>query len=198
MKNTVFFLLLFLSACGNRQQPASADNSTFSADTVTNKFFPIADFLVSEIRNVDSMSIAVLKCKTVGRKTDTTFLTGNEFNREALVFLSPELAADSLEKNYTENSFSDKTTGYLTFTYSPKDKGRSPQRIDVMIAPASNGKNKVKSIYMERSDRLSDTLVIRKMYWQAGRNFEVVTSTQLVGKPAVMSQLHVVWNEDTD
>lgn len=188
--------LLLLSACGNHQQPAAAASNTPKTDSVTDKFFPIADYLRSEISNVDTAPLVIMKFQTVRQKTDTTYLTPNEFNQLAANFLTPELNADSLEKNFLENSFSDKTTGYLTFTYSPKDKEQPLQRIDVLLSPSRGGTNKVKSIYLERVAKESDTLMIKKMFWQAGHNFQVITSLQPAGKKSETRQVKVVWNNE--
>ncbi|MBN9379536.1 MAG: hypothetical protein J0H74_02145 [Chitinophagaceae bacterium] len=188
--------LLFASACGNHQQPSPApDKTTAKADTTSEKFFPVADYLQSEIRYVDSTPLAIMKCETVSSRTDSSFLKPDEFNRLAADFLAPELSADNLEKNFTENSFGDKTTGYLSFTYSPRDKDQSLRRVDVVVSPGE-GFNKVKSIYLERIARQSDTLMIKKMYWQARHSFVIITSLQPPGKSPEVRQLKVVWNNE--
>jgi len=203
MKFTVSFFagccLLLSAACGNHQQTAPAqDQATAKTDSTNEKFFPVADYLRSEIRYVDSTPLAILKCETISNKTDSTFLRPDEFNRLAAEFLPPEIDADNLQKNFTENSFGDKTTGYLSFTYSPRDKNQPLRRVDVVVSPGE-GFDKVKSIYLEKAARQSDTLMIRKMYWQAGHSFLVITSLQPPGRSPEVRQLKVVWNnEETD
>jgi len=189
-------LLLLLGACGPPRQPDSTPDKAAKTDTVTEKFFPVADYLQSEIRYVDSTPLAILKCETVHDKADSTFLTPKEFNRLASSFLVPELA--DLEQNFTESSFGDKTTGYLSFTYSPKNKEQPLRRVDVVVSPGE-GFDKVKSIYLESSARQSDTLVVKKMYWQARHSFLVITSLQAAGKTPETRQLKVIWsNEEAD
>ncbi|HVU56306.1 MAG TPA: hypothetical protein VHD83_14675 [Puia sp.] len=199
---TVSFLagcLLLLCACKNHQQPAATPDNTPKPDSNTNKYFPVADFLQAEIRNIDTSYLAILSTRTTGKRTDSAFLTPGEFNKVAAAFLPPDLDPDSLENNYTENTFIDKTTGYLTLTYSPKDKSRSLLRMDVLVAQGNDGTNRVKSIYMERTGEESDTPVIKKMYWQAGHNLQVITTLQPKGHAAETRQQKVVWNEaETD
>jgi len=196
---TVFlFVTLLAVACKNHQQPATGNIP--KTDTVTTQYFPVADFLQSEIRNIDTSALAILRCETIRQHIDTSFLTPNEFNRAAAAFLTKELTPDSLEKNFEENSFADKTTGYLTFNYSARDKSQPLQRIDILVTQGGNEVGKVKSIYMERADHDADTLVIKKMYWVAGHSFQVISSHQPKGSHTAESrQVKVVWNnEETD
>lgn len=191
-------LLLLLGACGNRQQSTSTPDTAARTDTISEKFFPVADYLQSEIRYVDSTPLAILKCETIHNRTDSTFLKPDEFDKLANTFLGPELSADNLEKNYTEKSFGDKTTGYLSFTYSPRNKDQSLQRLDVVVS-AGQGFDKVKSIYLEKIVQASDTTMVRKMYWQARHSFLIITSLQAPGKTPEVRQMKVIWNnEDAD
>jgi len=48
---------------------------------------------------------------------------------------------------------------------------------------------------MERTGEDSDTPVIKKMYWQAGHYFQVITTLQLKGQATETRQLKVVWND---
>ncbi len=185
---------MFLGACRNHPQPADVSDNTPKTDTASDKFFPIAEFLQAEVSYVDSTPLAILKCETVNKRTDSSFLTPNEFHRLAAGILTPELFADSLEKNFTETSFADKTTGYLTFIYSPKNKEQALQQINVLVSPGHDGANRVKSIYLTRVERVSDTVVVKKMFWLAGHSFQVITSRQPAGKAAGIRQVQVVWN----
>ncbi|HEY4206238.1 MAG TPA: hypothetical protein VGM31_05490 [Puia sp.] len=190
--------LLLWAACKNNPQAAATPGNAAGADTSTNKYFPIADFLQSEVRNIDTSILAILCRRTTHNRTDSSFLTPNEFNQVAAAFLAPELDPDSLEKNYTESSFSDKTTGYITINYFPRDKGRSLQRVDVVVEQSNDGANRVKSIYMERIGEESDTPAIKKMFWRAGHDFQVITTLKPKGRPAETRQLKVVWNDEGD
>ena len=43
-----------------------------------------------------------------------------------------------------------------------------------------------------------DTLVLQKMYWKAGRNFQIITRTNVHGKPFADKQVKVVWDNGED
>lgn len=199
MKNFTAFIfagsLLFVSACGNTPPgppPAPKEDST-----ATTAYLPVADYLRAEISYVDSTPLAIRKYTTQNNRKDSSFIQQEEFNRLAKEFLVPELATDSFKNNYSESSFMDKTTGYLTFTYSTRNKELPLQRVDVLAAPGSS-MNKVKSVYLQKHSAEGDTTVVKKMFWQMGHNFLILTSSQLPGKAPLERQLKVVWATDED
>ena len=184
--------LILSSACGNHPQPVTTTQKTDSADQ---HFFPVADWIRAEISYVDSTPLAMLKYRTEKNHTDSAYIRPDEFNQLASIFLLPALAADSLEKNFEENSFFDKTTGYLTLTYTAHNRQLPLQRVDVLALPGQ-GPGKVKSVYMETHAPAGDTLQTNKMFWSARQSFLVITSLQPPGKAPVVRQLKVVWDQD--
>jgi hypothetical protein len=192
MKNfTAFFLagiLLLADACTSPvSPPAPKEDSTGTA------YLPVADYLRAEISYVDSTPVAIQKYITRDNRRDSSFIQQGEFNRLSQEFLLPELATDSFKKNYSESSFMDKTTGYLSFTYSALNKKLPLQRVDVLAAQGTSMAN-VKSIYLQKRFSTGDTTVVQKMFWQTGHSFLILTSLQTPGKPAVEHQLKVVWD----
>ena len=192
MKNfSAFFLagsLLMVTACGS----PSSSPAVQKEDSVSTSFLPVADYLLGEISYVDSTPLAIRKYTTLDNHEDSSFIEAAAFNQLAKEFLTPELAADSFARNFSENSFMDKTTGYLTFTYSARNKTQPLQRVDVFVAPGANA-DKVKSVYLEKTFPSGDTMVTKKMFWQTGRSFQVSTTHQLPGKAPQENQLKVVW-----
>jgi hypothetical protein len=195
-------LLYLATACHQRSpsggpEPASSDTAIHQTDTIQKSYLPVAEYLLKEIRYVDSTPLAILQYTIRDGRTDSTFIRPAQFDQLAQEFLLPELEPANLEKNYTENAFQDETTGYLTFSYAPRDKGLPLGRIDVVTAPAPDkGANKVRSIFLERVSRAGDTLVMKKMYWKAGHSFLVITSLQPPKKDPVVRQEKVVWDAE--
>src|SRR5258708_1033197 len=195
MKNfSAFFLagsfassLLLGSACTTPSTPPVQKE-----DSTGTSFLPVADYLRAEISYVDSTPLAILKYTIRNNRADSAFIQQGEFNRLSKEFLTPELDAASFSKDFTESSFMDKTTGYLSFTYSTRNKALSLQRVDVLSAPGA-GMDKVKSIYLEKIYPAGDTTVTKKMFWQTGRSFQIFTSLRLPGQPPLENQLKVVW-----
>ena len=173
---------------------AKADSTT---DSSHKDFFPVADYLQSEISYVDSTPLAILRYNIQDKHKDSGFIQQDEFNRLAAAFLQTDLDHDSMEKKFTETSFFDKTSGYIGFTYTASSTMLPLQRVDVLALPV-NGVSKVKSVYMEKIFKAGDTAVTQKMYWQTRHNFMIITSRTLPGKPPVVGQTKVVWDTDTE
>jgi hypothetical protein len=130
-------------------------------------------------------------------RTDSGYIQLTEFNELARQFLLPEFQNGSFEKNYTENSFADGAAQSVTFTYSTTDQSLPLQRVDVVTASGTQG-NLVKSIYMERTRVAGDSVIFQKMYWEAGRNFQIISLIRVKGQPPVQQQVRVVWNTPPD
>jgi hypothetical protein len=162
--------------------------------TQKNSFFPVAFYLQTEILNVDSTPVALVRYRTSNNRTDSAFISPPEFNSLALQFLPPEIRDGGLEKNFTESSFADKTTGSITFSYTPIDKNNPLLRVDVQTVPGPRAQE-VKSIYMEIRRKAGDSLILQKMLWAAKRNFQIVTFTSVRGSEQQERQVKVVWDK---
>lgn len=179
------------AACSHASQP----DTTGTKDSVSNPYFPVADFLESEIQYVDSTPTALWKFITRKGKTDSSFIAVPEFNSLALQFLPPEIRDSGWERHFTETSFSDKTTRSITFTYAPRDTGQGVQRVDVLTT-AGRRAQEVRTIYVEKSRRSGDSVILQKMLWRPKIDFQIVTLTKVKGKDADEQQVKVVWGSE--
>lgn len=188
-------LFLALSACHQKNSSGTAGIST-PADSTQKNYFPVPDIIRAEIRYVDSMPLAILKCATAGNHTDSSFIKPDEFHRLAQEFIVPELAKENFETKYTETSFMDETSGFMTFTYAPRDRDQALQRVDVLVTPAAagNGTDQIKSIYLQTSRSSADTLIVKKMLWMAKKSMLIVTSLETHVSAPVTRQVKVVWD----
>ncbi len=186
------------NACRNAAGPAGPSPGTDSLtnkDSASNVFFPVADYLESEILYVDSTPLAIFKYTVQNNHKDSVLISLAEFNKLASEFLPPELAPETLQRNYQESSFMDKLTKSATFTYSTTDRNLSMQRLDVQTGTGFRGSNEVKSIYMERSVVSGDTTSFRKMLWRSKHSFQIFTRMNIRGQSPVERQLKIVWDD---
>jgi hypothetical protein len=201
MKNFVLAIIAGLcwGACAHRGgQPASILQDSLShQDSSRNVFFPVADYLETEILHIDSFPEALRKFTTRDGRTDTAYIQLPEFNALALQFLVPAFSDGSFQKQYTESSFIDRSMETATLTYSPTDKDLPLQRVDV-VTIAENGVNKVRSVYLENRKVAGDSVIFQKLYWQTSHQLQIVSLITVKGQPPVRQQVKVVWDPEED
>lgn len=185
--------LLGLLCCNNPETAPSADQKPDSI-AEPKVYFPVIDYLQSEIKYVDSLPVGIMKYTTQDGRTDSGYIKPEEFHRLAQEFISPVLTKDNFEKEYKESSFFDNTTKYSSFLYSTNNGSLPIQRIDVIAKPEDIVYNKVKSIYMEKFFDKGDSSFTEKLYWKAGENFLISTEIRTPSQEVITRQVKVVWN----
>ena len=191
-----FFILLSIvwSSCSfNSKQSESSKTTIAKPDTAKKNYLPVAYYLKAEIAGVDSFPLRIMKYQVNNGKTDSGIITTATFDQLAREFLIPELDSAHFENKFEENSFVDRSTNLVSFTYSTKDTGNGLKRVDVLLSPGS-GYDKLNSIYMESISKDKDSSLISKMSWKAGRNFSILHIRQPNKGPETTNQTIVVWD----
>jgi hypothetical protein len=184
--------VFLLYACHSSQTEAATGKTT-QTDTTKKNYLPVADLLKAEIAAVDSLPLRLMKYSIVNGKTDSGIITTPVFDRLAREFLMSDLDSSYFEKNFEENSFVDRSTNLVSFTYSTKDTGYGLKRVDVLLSPGA-GSDKLNSIYMEAISGNKDSSVISKMSWKAGRNFRILHIQKPRNGREITNQTIVVWD----
>ena len=185
-------VILLICACHTKQTTTPVTD-TVQKDTAKKNYLPVADYLKSEIAAVDSFPLRIMKYVQMNGKTDSALITTAAFDQLAKEFLMPDLDSSSFEKKFDENSFVDRSTELVSFTYSTKDTGNGLKRVDVLLSPGS-GMDKLSSIYMESILNNNDSSTISKMSWKAGRNFNILHIRQPKNGPESTTRTMVVWD----
>jgi hypothetical protein len=190
-------IIICIVACHSGQPETTTAVSSEKADSVKKNYLPVADYLKSEIAAVDSFPLRIMKyhIENAGgvTKTDSGIITTAIFDQVARQFLMPDLDSSLFEKRFEENSFVDRSTNLVSFTYSTKGGGYGLKRVDVLLSPGA-GFDKLSSIYMEAISGNLDTVTISKMTWKAGRNFRVLHIRKPKNGPETTNQTIVVWD----
>ena len=190
----LFLLACFLliCACNSNNQKETTANAR-PADTTKKNYLPVQDYLRFEIATVDSFPYKLMRYRINHGKTDSAIITTPVFDQLASEFLMPDLDSSRFEKEFEENSFVDRTTNLVSFTYSTKDTGYGLKRVDVLLSPGA-GNDKLSSIYMEAISGNSDSTLISKLSWKAGRNFRILQIHKPRNGAETISQTIVVWD----
>ena len=184
--------IILLCTCRLKQHESTAGEPN-QTDPAKKNYLPVAYYLKAEIAGVDSFPLRIMKYQVIDGKTDSGIITTAAFDKLAKEFLIPELDSARFENKFEENSFVDRSTDLVSFTYSTKDTGNGLKRVDVLLSPGS-GYDKLNSIYMESISRDKDSSLISKMSWKAGRNFNILHIRQSDKGPETTNQTIVVWD----
>jgi len=189
---------LFFLACQQNDQTAEAEEDK--------AFFPIAGNIQAELKEIDSLPIAVMKYTSVENmadrseasiiaapaapKIDTSIAPKDELKAMAGWMINPDISAPEWKGAFREDVFYDKTVNVLTMSYTTNSEKPPVRKIEVRVNPESD---KVRSIYVERQDNNNDTLITRKMVWVTGQSLQVITSWNLPGKPETIRTEKYSW-----
>jgi hypothetical protein len=185
-------VIFLISACHSAPSE-STEKKVTKTDTAKKNYLPVAYYLKAEIAGVDSFPLRIMKYHVSHGQTDSGIITTAVFDQLAKEFLIPELDSARFESKFEENSFVDRSTSLVSFTYSTKDTGNGLKRVDVLLSPGS-GYDKLNSIYMESISKDKDSTLISKMTWKAGRNFNILHIRQPNKGPETTNQTIVIWD----
>jgi|GEM_PF-392252 len=193
----LYIVLTILSLCISCRDTVKENATTTGTSDTTRteekkNYFPVSDYIKSEIAYVDSLPLRIVRYTIQHGKKDSVFLKPAEFDQLAQQFLDPAMEKANFEKNFSETSFMDQTSQSVTFTYSKKEDQPGLRRIDILASPDAVS-DKVKSIYLEKTVLIHDSTFIQKMYWKSRKNFQVITISPSGQQP--VSQLKVVWDD---
>lgn len=181
-------------ACGDKN-PTAAEAQPAHNEPVSDSsaYFPVMDFLKSEIAAVDSLPVGIMKYRSTASSNDSGYIQHEEFDRLAAEFIPEELNDQAFKKEFKETSFIDRSTGGATFFYSTTNNDINLKRVDV-VTGKTDTYDKVKSIYLEKKFANDDSSVTKKLFWKPGRNFQVITVvTKKTGDPKT-GIIKVVWD----
>ncbi len=192
MKSTVPILMVILAilvnACQEPKQTPPPDQ-----EEPKKVYIPVSDYIQSQIQSVDSLPVGILKRVISGNRSDSAFITQEEFKRLAAEFLPKELEKENFERSFTESSFMDESTESIAFNYQATEAASPLKRVDVLVSPSLE-EDKIKSIYMEKSYSNGDTSFVKKLYWKAGSNFNIITQRTIGQQAAEVEQVKVIWD----
>lgn len=181
-----------LFACGDRN-PATTETSAVGDTTNNAAYFPVMDFLKSEIAKVESEPVGIKKFTTSTTVSDSGYIQPEEFRRLASEFLPAALNDSIFRKQFKETSFMDKATGGATFFYNTANNDLDLKRVDV-VTEQTDTYDKIKSIYLEKSYTKGDSSIVKKLFWKPERNFQVITQVYKKSAAPATELVKVVWD----
>lgn len=189
MKKQVFVFLILFSGTFYGCNQAATSSGTVRIDK---DFYPIGNFIRSQLIALDSMPLAVIKYTTVNQVTDTSVVDKQDFKDVAALFMTPDIGSPELISHYDETSFIDATLGMMTLTYNAKDRDAVVRKADVLLKQDNTG---VSTIYIEKLLPGTDSTVVQKLLWTANQNCQVTHIIQKKDQPEKIILERYVWDD---
>lgn len=187
----IFISVLFCSAChGKEQKNIPGDISP--EETIS--FFPVTDFLLGQLSEIDKLPVTPLKININGTKQDSIWLKREDIRKLALPFLHPVIDSASIAKYFIGKSFLDQTINAITFSYDAKTHLPDSIKLihwDVYIDPQ---KNDVRRIYMVKEDSIKAAHITTQLTWMANKWFSIRTIIQPPGKEPEVKEEILKWD----
>jgi hypothetical protein len=187
-------VLLAVLSCKDKADPSKKAEAPAEQANV----FPVYSFFTEQIREVDSMKLPTVKYSSKGAVKDTVSISLEEFKQLANEFLESDISKPSVSENYKETNFADQSIPSVTFTYSTTNTSLPVKRMDVLLEPSPVADDKVKTVYIEKQQVINDTVVNKRLYWKSHKNFQIITSKQVKGKPELITQVKVAWDNSDE
>jgi hypothetical protein len=169
-------------------------DSNKSAEKEEKKYFPVADYVRSQLHLIDSLQLPVTLYRSDASGADTLLLSTRECLELAAPFQEPDLADPAIAGYFTENSFADQSIPSITFNYLTRDSSMPLKRVDVVLQPDPALSEKVRTIYMEKIISRGDTLIEEKLFWNNDHYYQILRTSKIGSAPPSLSQLKVVWD----
>jgi viroplasmin and RNaseH domain-containing protein len=158
--------------------------------------FPVSDYLKGQIASMDTSLASYFKIEMADGVSDTTSIKNSEVRHYANDFLTlPDITSKELKDDYEVTHLYDEELDAFAFTFTTKED--HPVKSEhVILDPQQNaeGKNDIKSIFVNLWQTKGDSSIRKNMLWDAGKSFQITTTTDVAGKNEKTKKLKVIWN----
>ena len=189
---SISLILIFCSCNSNNSQK----ENVATGSNEQQMYFPVTDFLLGQIHELDSLPITPLKIIQGGNKIDSVWLKREDIRQFAQPFLTPVIDSISVWRYFSMKSFVDQTLNSITLTYDPKvtlPEDLHLRRWDVYIDPQTGT---VKRIYIVKEFGNSGEDSTLQLTWNVGSGFSIRSISQPAGKEAIIKEEKLIWNFD--
>jgi len=190
---TIFIFFSF--ACNDNNNETKEIIPAANTEDVQS-YFPVTEFLLGQLKEIDSLPVTPLKIIKNGQKTDSVWMKKKDIRSFATAFLQPVIDSTSMHKYFGEKSFMDQTINAVTLSYDPKIELPDSIKLnhfDVYIDPE---KNKVQRIYMVKEEVKNDEELTTQFTWKVNKWCSIRTIKQAPGKAPEVQEEIMKWDFD--
>ena len=150
-------IFLLYSSC-NQEEPKS--------------YFPFTQFLDNELKQIDSLPVAILKYSSTNDKEDTSIVDKKDFRKITTALLAIDLQNENISEAYKEQVLEDTDIKNISISYTTEKKQNPIKLLQLNI---QSGTSSVKSFYVERTDNINDIIILRKILWSTEKSVTIAS-----------------------
>ena len=189
--SSILCFFLIFSGCHNGPKAVVPTvNSTGDNPSI----FPVTDFLLGQLLEIDSMETTPLKITIQNGKTDSVWIKREDIRSAAAPFLSPVIDSSHMSSFFSGKSFLDQTINAYTFTYEPKVKlpdSISLRHWDLYMSPQTNT---ITRVYLVKEAVDNNVKTTTQLTWFSNKWFSIRTITQAPGEQPVIKEEKMIWD----
>ncbi|RYZ27437.1 MAG: hypothetical protein EOO10_12730 [Chitinophagaceae bacterium] len=190
MNRLIFALLLSLCFVGCKSKKEK------KKDVAAADFFPVKDYINGQVAKLGTANYSFLKIETVDSHSDTTAIKNSDIRQYAKDFLElPDISSKEIKDDYEINHLYDEELEAFAFTFTTKeDHPVKSEHVVVEPTPNAEGKNDIKSIFVDMWQNQENTTIRKNLFWEANKSFQITTTTEpQAGNPST-KRVRIVWN----
>lgn len=191
LKAAGFSLFLFFMACNNNQEQ---DVSQSKSAEEKQSFFPVTQFLLGQLNEIEGMPVTPVKITSSGNKKDSIWLKKEDIRAFAAPFLRPVIDSAGMQQYFIEKSFLDQTINALTLSYDLKSTIPDSIKLnhwDVYIDPQ---KSTVQRIFLVKDETVNGQNITTQLTWQVNKWCSIRRIVQEPNKEAVVTEEKMKWD----
>ena len=142
-------------------------------NTEKQQYFPVYAFLTQQLNQLDSIPIAILKFRKENNITDTSIVDKKEFRKIVNGLLLSTLNDAEAMNDYHEEVIEDVQLNDIAITYTIEKESNPIKKIELHISPTTT---LLKSLYVERFEKINAVQITRKILWTTGKQMLVAST----------------------
>jgi hypothetical protein len=159
-----------LLSCNNNAAGDSVPETSVQ-NTDTSKFYPVKDFLQSQIQDLSSIPYFIYELhKEDNKAQDSSLVTATELAAYTGKFTAYDINDPALKPQFKESVFFDASLGTLTLSYSTKATNVPLKDVEVLMDENSK---EVKMIFMSFQTSYTDSVVFERLGWEKNKSFYI-------------------------
>jgi hypothetical protein len=192
----IFLFFILVSGCSSKKSAPVSNQSTEKTDSSEpQNFFPVTEYLLGQLKQLDSMPVTPLKITSHNGKQDSVWMKREDIRKFAIPFLTPRIDSLNIGSLFTEKSFLDQSINAYTFSYDPS--GKLPDTLDVkhwdVYIDAT--KNSVSRIYIVKETNNNGIHQTIQLTWRVNKWYKITTITEKQGQETDIKEETMRWEE---